>query len=359
VYGFRKRQLAVLLACVSAIAGLLALAGSAGADPVDSKRAEAERAMEQINQMDVELEGVIDRYNGAVVQLQQTTAKLKSTRVALRLARKSLGGARHSLARRVISVYMEQGSTSDSTVAILFQATSIEDMINRIEAAQRISDHDSQVVRQVKTFSDKVAVRESSLEKMQTKQEALVAQKAAEKSSVERKIAERKAYYRRVKREIASLIAEQRRQSELAAERARRVVANYPSTPAVETPIGPVDSSSVGTAVVQAAMTKLGAPYSWGAAGPDAFDCSGLVVWAFGQVGMGLPHYSYAQMSGGVAVGYSDLEPGDLVFFYGGSHVGIYVGGGQFIHAPHTGSVVQVNSLSGYGGGLSAARRYG
>jgi cell wall-associated NlpC family hydrolase len=84
------------------------------------------------------------------------------------------------------------------------------------------------------------------------------------------------------------------------------------------------------------------------------------VVWAFAQAGMpGLPHYTGDLMAGGVAVSYSDLQPGDLVFFYGGSHVGIYIGNGQFIHAPHTGDVVKVSSLGGYGGGLTAARRYG
>ena len=108
---------------------------------------------------------------------------------------------------------------------------------------------------------------------------------------------------------------------------------------------------------VRAAMSRLGAPYVWGAAGPTTFDCSGLVVWSFAQVGISLPHYSYSQMAMGSPVSYSDLQPGDLVFFYGGSHVGIYIGGGQFIHAPHTGTVVQVTSLSSYS--LTAARRIG
>jgi cell wall-associated NlpC family hydrolase len=101
-------------------------------------------------------------------------------------------------------------------------------------------------------------------------------------------------------------------------------------------------------------MSRLGAPYVWGSAGPTTFDCSGLVVWSFAQAGISLPHYSYGQMAMGAPVAASDLQPGDLVFFYGGSHVGIYIGG-QFIHAPHTGTVVQVTSLGSYG--LTAARR--
>jgi len=318
--------------------------------------------MDQINQMDMELEKVVTRYNGAVYHLKQTTANLDRTRFSLGLARRSLGAARHSLAQRVISVYMEQGAASDSTVAILFQATSLQDMIDRVEAAQRISDHDARVVKQVKALRDQTAAQAAALEKMQSRQRTLLSQISAEKSSVESKIADRRAYIGRVKNEIASLVAEQKRQADLAAARARRTVASYSSTPSSSSkqPVGvytPSPTSSVGAGVVQAAMSRLGRPYVWGAAGPDAFDCSGLVVWSFAQVGISLPHYSYDLMSGGAAVSASDLQPGDLVFFYGGSHVGIYIGGGQFIHAPHAGTVVQVTSLSEYG--LSAARRYG
>ncbi len=343
-----------------ALASLLALAGGANADPIDSKRAEAERAMQQIEQMDMELERVIERYNGAVYHLGQTTERLNKTKIELKIARTSLGRSRTALAKRAVDVYMDD-EANDSTIAILFQATSLEDMVDRIEAAQRISDHDAQVVRQVEEYSKKVAVRKAALERMQTRQKALVAQITSEKNSVERKIAERKSYVRSVRREIAGLIAEQRRQEQLAAERARQIVAGYSSEPAsVEAaPIALAPPSSVAGAAVQAAMSQLGKPYVWGAAGPDSYDCSGLVVWSFAQAGLpGLPHYSYALMSGGVPVGYSDMQPGDLVFFNGGSHVGIYVGGGSFVHAPNSGSVVSVSTLSGHGG-FTAARRYG
>jgi cell wall-associated NlpC family hydrolase len=107
-------------------------------------------------------------------------------------------------------------------------------------------------------------------------------------------------------------------------------------------------------------MQYLGVPYRWGGASPSGFDCSGLVMYAFAQVGVGLPHSSYAQYGMGSAVPRSDLQPGDLVFFDGLGHVGIYVGGGSFIHAPHTGTVVQISSLSGwYASTYVGARRIG
>lgn len=360
--GFSKRQLSTLLLAVPVLVGIFVLAGSAAATPtVGSKRADAQRAWEQINQMDMQAEQVGNKWQGAKYHLNLTTQKLNSTRVSLNLARKSFRASRHALAQRVIAVYQEQGDASDSTVAILLQATSIQDMIDRVDAAQRISDHDSRVVKQVRALRDQTARQAAALEKMQTRQKVLVAEAAAQWSELQRKIAERKAYVRSVRREIASLKAEQERQAQAAAARARQTIAGYNSAPAtsgVSPNYTAPAASSVGAGAVQAAMSRLDAPYVWGAAGPTTFDCSGLVVWAFAQVNVSLPHYSYSQMASGVAVSPSDLQPGDLVFFYGGSHVGIYIGGGQFVHAPHTGDVVRVASLSSHGS-LTAARRIG
>ena len=95
-------------------------------------------------------------------------------------------------------------------------------------------------------------------------------------------------------------------------------------------------------------MRYLGTPYVWGGASPSGFDCSGFVMYVYAQMGVSLPHSSYAQYGAGVGVSQDQLEPGDLVFFDGLGHVGIYIGGGQFIHSPHTGDVVKVSSLSGW-----------
>ena len=94
-------------------------------------------------------------------------------------------------------------------------------------------------------------------------------------------------------------------------------------------------------------MHYLGVPYRWAGASPSTgFDCSGFVMYVYAQVGVDLPHSSQAQYGYGVAVSRAELEPGDLVFFDGLNHVGIYIGGGQFVHAPHTGDVVKISSLS-------------
>ena len=108
-------------------------------------------------------------------------------------------------------------------------------------------------------------------------------------------------------------------------------------------PLAPAPPAQYGN-VVGVAMQYLGTPYVWGGAAPGGFDCSGFVQFVYSQVGVSLPHHAASQFGYGTPVGLSDLEPGDLVFFDGLGHVGIYIGGGQFIHSPHTGDVVKISS---------------
>jgi peptidoglycan DL-endopeptidase CwlO len=106
------------------------------------------------------------------------------------------------------------------------------------------------------------------------------------------------------------------------------------------------EATTVGTTALRSALTRRGDPYIWGAAGPGEFDCSGLVVWAFAQEGISLPHYTGSLWNSGMHVSRSNLEPGDLVFFFTDlSHVGIYLGNGLMVDAPSTGQVVQVQAV--------------
>jgi cell wall-associated NlpC family hydrolase len=123
-------------------------------------------------------------------------------------------------------------------------------------------------------------------------------------------------------------------------------------------PGGDADESDQGAIVVQAALTQVGSPYSWGGAAPGGFDCSGLVMWAFRHAGIGLPHSSQAQAHGGLPVALSDLQPGDVLTFYSdASHSGIYVGDGLMVHAPTYGQPVRVVPMDS-SGPIHNARRY-
>jgi cell wall-associated NlpC family hydrolase len=109
--------------------------------------------------------------------------------------------------------------------------------------------------------------------------------------------------------------------------------------------------------VIAIAMQYLGVPYVWGGMSPSGFDCSGLIAYSYAQIGISLPHHAASQYGYGVPVAYSDLQPADLVFFSGLGHMGMYIGGGQFIHAPHTGDVVKISSMAERAGSYVGARR--
>jgi hypothetical protein len=98
--------------------------------------------------------------------------------------------------------------------------------------------------------------------------------------------------------------------------------------------------------VVEIAFRYLGTPYRWTGASPSGFDCSGFVMYVYSRIGIGLPHSSWMLWGVGEPVAHKDLRPGDIVFFNGRSHVGIYIGHDRFIHSPHTGDVVKVTRLS-------------
>ncbi|GAB87188.1 C40 family peptidase [Gordonia rubripertincta] len=113
---------------------------------------------------------------------------------------------------------------------------------------------------------------------------------------------------------------------------------------------------TAGQKAVKAAESKIGSPYSYGSAGPNAFDCSGLVYWSYKQAGKTIPRDSYGQLGGGRAVSYSEAKPGDVMIFNGGGHAGIYVGNGQFVHSSTYGTPVKRDAVKEWQ--LTGIRRY-
>src|SRR5260370_860510 len=119
--------------------------------------------------------------------------------------------------------------------------------------------------------------------------------------------------------------------------------------------LAPADAASAAARAVEAALNELGKPYRYGALGPSTFDCSGLTKFAYGAAGIGLPHSAAAQYQSGRRVNRNQLQPGDLIFWRGLGHVGLYIGNGKMVHAPRTGEVVTIISID-QGGYLGAVR---
>ena len=152
--------------------------------------------------------------------------------------------------------------------------------------------------------------------------------------------------------------ARQRAEAAALAQQVQQDTADQAYTPSYDAPTyDPNLPAAKYGGVVSIALQYLGVPYVWGGSSPSTgFDCSGFSSYVFAQVGVYLPHHAASQYSMGTAGPYDQLAPGDLVFFSGLGHVGIYIGSGQFVHAPHTGDVVRIAYLSEHGGYVGARR---
>jgi cell wall-associated NlpC family hydrolase len=340
-----KRQAPVI---VIAFAAACIAAGAATADPsISAKQAEAQRVMGQIQVLDSSLERARNMYDSANVKLHAIEHNLTINRIGLQAARANLVVAEHNLSQRLVTIYT--AGDTQSTLGVILGATSVDDLVNRIESVQSLSSQDVSVVRQVVSFKREVTLRQHTLVRDRHAQAALVRQRAAAKARISSQLGRQQRLYNSIKGEIAHLVALQHARQLALARQAQQRYAAYQSAghnPALDLSTGFTAPPTQYSGVVGIAMQFLGVPYVWGGSSPGGFDCSGLVMYVYAQVGVSLPHYTGAQWGMGVPVAYSDLQPGDLVFFDGLGHVGIYIGGGEFIHAPHTGDVVRIDSLS-------------
>jgi cell wall-associated NlpC family hydrolase len=340
------------------VAAVFVAAGTATGDPsVGAKQAQAQQVMGQIQQLDSSLQRAKSAYESATAKLHAIEYSLKINKVALHAARLNLGKAQIALSQRLVAIYTTRDE--QSTLSVLLGAQSIDDLVNRIEAVQSVSSQDVAVMNQVIGFKHEVTVHQHALVRAHHDQRQLVAQRASAKARIGSQLGRQQGLLASIKGEIAHLNAIARaRQLALAnAVRARLSAQEQQQNLALSnTVVGATAATADGAVappsqyggVVGIAMQYLGVPYVWGGSSPSGFDCSGFVAYVYAQVGVSLPHYTGAQWNVGVPVARSDLQPGDLVFFDGLGHVGLYIGGDQFIHAPHTGTVVQISSLSGW-----------
>jgi cell wall-associated NlpC family hydrolase len=391
----------------SVLAALVALAfvATAAASPTPAEQAQQARARQvlaEIQGLDARLDHVVQAWDGANLRLARLNTQVHANRRSLRAARRTLRVARTRLAQRLVILYKDG---EPSVIDVLVGATSLSELIDRIEAAEDVSAQDRRIADQTAAATRRYARRQRALANAQRRQRATVAQLASQRSQVEGGLAQRRQLLASIHSQIEQIRAAERvREERLAAEARARIAREQralaaararaahaqaargkkqsaPGDPPPQTQPAPAAPAPAATTTATTAAAPppppavpagsghpeaasvaaryLGVQYRWGGASPAGFDCSGLVTYVFAQLGVSLPHYTVAQWNATIAIARSELQPGDLVFFDGLGHVGIYIGGNQFIHAPHAGDVVKVSSLgeTWYASHFDGARR--
>jgi cell wall-associated NlpC family hydrolase len=363
------RHVSVLALCAAGIG--VGLATPASADKVGDTKAEANRVWKQIQSDGVRLEGVIERYNGAKLRLQQTMGRIHENEVRLTTARVNLKKARHALNISLINAY--KNPQPDPLQAAL-SARNFGQVLEQFSLLDRAQSYNASILTDIRDYRVDVDRSQRLLNRERNARRDAVAQLVSLKQQIRSSVAAEKQRYHGLRAKVRRLI-EARRQAEIAASRRvaeaqRRLQAASTTQAVAVNDIGGVSTSSPGVSVplpapstlgesaANIALGQLGTPYVWGGGAPGGFDCSGLVSWAYGQAGIGgLPHFTGALWNSGTHISsQGDLAPGDLVFFHGLGHVGLYIGGGNFVHAPHSGDVVKISNLATYSGYDGAVR---
>ena len=271
----------------------------------------------EAKQLSNQVDSLGQQYDGLKIEIAHAKSEEFFAKQAAKKANEAMAGSRAAVAQLAAMGYMNGGMnptlqllTSGDPGQFLNQASTVEEVNNQ------------------------AGLRLSTLQR-----EQIAASRAQEEA--EQQIATVGALTKEINGKVTQINAKMAvlQSSEMsAAVKQFDDTGTYPNYPLPE-------GSTVGEVALRAALTRLGDPYVWAAAGPSEFDCSGLVVWAFATEGISLPHYTGDLWNLGIHVSESDLQPGDLVFFFGEDHVGIYIGDGLMVDAPAPGQDVMVQPI--------------
>ena len=373
------RLLATVLA-VGLVAGITLCGGGAGAQTVESLRARAQQLANELDDLEQQSSELNEQYLDLSNRLDQLQSDLEANRAAVADAQARVDASRGQAADYLVQAYIGAGAhdgmalgSSNPNEAVNSQVmlevlrgdrqvaadeyTASKSDLEARSAELDASAKDLQAAkdRQAKVVADLQASVARHDELLNSTNSQLNAAVAAERA---RREAAAAAQAQAASQAAAAATASRTRTATTAAPRAAtrgasRAAASAPA-PAASAPApapAPIPVSAPNgraSAAIAAAMSRLGTPYRWGGTTPAGFDCSGLMLWAWSQAGVGLPRTSGAQQAYTQRISASQLQPGDLVF--SGSpvyHVGMYIGGGQMIHSPHTGDVVKISAVRG------------
>ncbi|MCU4185719.1 C40 family peptidase [Acidiferrimicrobium sp. IK] len=382
----RRLPRRVAIGASVALFGLLASSVPARADEISDKRAQAAQLATQIDSLGLQESALSEQYDKAVLTEQQTGQQVAVAQHLVQAATANAAKARLAVRKVALDAYVG-GGTATLAAQAAAGLPSAQNELLRSEYATVLASNQQDALDQYRVAELQATTAERQLSGAQQHAAAQVGAVKSAETSVQQAQSQLQGTYAQVKGQLTTLVAQaqaaqeaqRERQAQLAlaqqraAEQAQlqqaQTAAEQPQqAPAAASPVAavtpapappgpasttdtgpptqPAPAGSGGATAVAAAMTRLGDPYVWGAAGPSTFDCSGLTMWAWAYAGVSLPHYSGAQYSTTVHIPVRDLQPGDLVFFADpGEHEAMYIGNGQVIEAPHSGAVVRIQPL--------------
>jgi cell wall-associated NlpC family hydrolase len=374
------------------------LARPVAGDAISDARAKAADIEAQLSQAQNEMSALSQQYDEAQYHLTQINSNISSTKAKIAVTRHQVGQDKSTLSKAAVANYITDGTAATQNPIFSGNQTTL----GATTEYNQIAEGDINLsVDKLHTAENTLNAQEAQLQGEQAQAQAQVAAEQQAVAQNAQAINQQKSALAQEQGQIAQLVQQQQEAEAAAAARAAAAAqaaaqqaaaqqaaaqqaaaaraqaasaapgpAAAPAAPAasaaspaptvaVDSAPPPPPSSSGGAGAVQAAESQLGVPYVWGGETPGVgFDCSGLTAWAWGQVGVPLPHYSGAQMADSTPVPVSDLQPGDLLFYGpgGSDHVAMYVGGGSMIEAPYTGAVVWITALRLGDGFVGAGR---
>jgi cell wall-associated NlpC family hydrolase len=327
-----RRGTAATLALV-----LLALAPASSAKPT---REELEDAEARLADMNESVGLLVEEFDQTQVALQEAEEHLAELRAIVQRATATSERVAKRLAEAAREAYKDQGSQ----LGLLLSSPSFSVLSDRVYFLDNVAQQQEDIATRADVAAEAASRAAAQVQEVVAQQRQLLQRLNSQRAEIEAGIAEQQDLIGSLEDELQREI-ERRQEAAAAAAAAAAPPSAPPAAPTNPNP--PPVSGSGAAAAIAAAESVLGTPYVYGGASPQSgFDCSGLTMWAWAHAGVSLPHSSQMQYASLPHVDKADLQPGDLVFFYSPiHHVGLYVGGGMMIDAPHTGTVVQRRAI--------------
>ncbi|MCM3764970.1 C40 family peptidase [Neobacillus niacini] len=336
---------------------------------IEEQKAQVEDIETQLQQLGNRITIAMDKVQKLNEQIQGQQVKIEQAKVEIEQAQKDLDTHKEIYSERLKSIQAE-GKTSIATYAeFLLTSNDLSQFLTRFSAISMIIEKDTDMLNSLKEKQqaleaakeklqteladlnknkEQLAAEQKKIEEDKSKAERILAEKQSELSNLETEFAaqEERDRQERIAREEAARqarLAEQRAAQQRATQQVAQSSSGSSSKPAPSISVN-VPASASADAIISYAKQFLGVPYVWGGSTPAGFDCSGFTSYVFrNAAGISLPRVSSDQQRVGTAVSLNDVQPGDLVFRGSPAyHVGIYIGGGLYIHAPQTGDVVKI-----------------